>query len=102
MGPLVDKIILGLFLFSFSLRNCIVHVANLTPLFNANKPTPFTCASFFIEIHEWQMLFVGNPLEEKHSAEGNWRDEAIRRLPRLKKLDGEFFRLQVVNKLTER
>lgn len=48
------------------------------------------------------MLFVGNPLEEKHSAEGNWRDEAIKRLPRLKKLDGEFLRLQVVNKLTER
>lgn len=51
---------------------------------------------------EWQMLFVGNPLEEKHSAEGNWRDEAIKRLPRLKKLDGEFSRLQVVNKLAER
>jgi len=51
---------------------------------------------------EWQMLFVGNPLEEKHSAEGNWRDEAIKRLPRLKKLDGEFLRLQVVNKLAER
>ncbi|KAK2567498.1 Dynein axonemal light chain 1 [Acropora cervicornis] len=34
------------------------------------------------------LLFVGNPLEEKHSAEGNWRDEAIKRLPRLKKLDG--------------
>lgn len=48
------------------------------------------------------MLFVGNPLEEKHSAEGNWRDEAIKRLPRLKKLDGEFLRLQVVNKLAER
>ena len=38
---------------------------------------------------EW--LFAGNPLEEKHSAEGNWRDEAIKRLPRLKKLDGKNF-----------
>ena len=38
---------------------------------------------------EW--LFAGNPLEEKHSAEGNWRDEAIKRLPHLKKLDGKNF-----------
>jgi len=34
------------------------------------------------------LLFVGNPLEEKHSSEGTWRDEATKRLPRLKKLDG--------------
>ncbi|PAA75139.1 hypothetical protein BOX15_Mlig002838g1, partial [Macrostomum lignano] len=34
------------------------------------------------------LLFVGNPLEEKHSAEGNWRDEATKRLVRIKKLDG--------------
>lgn len=34
------------------------------------------------------LLFVGNPLEEKHSAEGNWREEATKRLPKLKKLDG--------------
>ena len=32
--------------------------------------------------------FTGNPLEEKHSAEGDWRDKAIARLPKLKKLDG--------------
>jgi len=34
------------------------------------------------------LLFVGNPLEEKHSADGDWRDQAIRRLPKIKKLDG--------------
>ncbi|XP_028678199.1 dynein axonemal light chain 1 [Erpetoichthys calabaricus] len=34
------------------------------------------------------LVFVGNPLEEKHSAEGNWSEEATRRLPKLKKLDG--------------
>ncbi|XP_035529206.1 dynein light chain 1, axonemal [Morone saxatilis] len=34
------------------------------------------------------LVFVGNPLEEKHSAEGNWMDEASKRLPSLKKLDG--------------
>ncbi len=31
---------------------------------------------------------TGNPLEEKHSAEGDWRDQVIRRLPKLSKLDG--------------
>ena len=31
---------------------------------------------------------LGNPLEEKHTAEGDWRDKATQRLPKLKKLDG--------------
>lgn len=35
------------------------------------------------------LVFVGNPLEEKHTAEGNWMDEACKRLPSLKKLDGK-------------
>lgn len=35
------------------------------------------------------LVFVGNPLEEKHSAEGNWIEEASKRVPKLKKLDGE-------------
>ncbi|XP_062888952.1 dynein axonemal light chain 1 [Mobula hypostoma] len=34
------------------------------------------------------LVFVGNPLEEKYSSEGTWVDEATRRLTRLKKLDG--------------
>ena len=34
------------------------------------------------------LLFVGNPLEEKHSLDGDWRDKALGRLPKLKKLDG--------------
>nr|XP_020464425.1 dynein light chain 1, axonemal isoform X1 [Monopterus albus] len=34
------------------------------------------------------LVFVGNPLQEKHSAEGNWLDEAQKRLPYLGKLDG--------------
>ncbi|XP_039905653.1 dynein light chain 1, axonemal [Simochromis diagramma] len=34
------------------------------------------------------LVFVGNPLEEKHSAEGTWMDEATKRLPGLRKLDG--------------
>ncbi|KAM3870849.1 dynein axonemal light chain 1 [Diretmus argenteus] len=34
------------------------------------------------------LVFVGNPLEEKYSSEGTWMDEASKRLPKLKKLDG--------------
>ncbi|XP_048047810.1 dynein axonemal light chain 1 [Megalobrama amblycephala] len=34
------------------------------------------------------LVFVGNPLEEKYSTEGNWLEEATKRLPKLKKLDG--------------
>ena len=34
------------------------------------------------------LLSLGNPLEEKHSGEGDWRDQVIKRLPKLKKLDG--------------
>ncbi|XP_011617263.1 dynein axonemal light chain 1 isoform X2 [Takifugu rubripes] len=34
------------------------------------------------------LVFVKNPLEEKHSAEGTWMEEACKRLPNLKKLDG--------------
>ncbi|XP_052009967.1 dynein axonemal light chain 1 isoform X2 [Xyrauchen texanus] len=34
------------------------------------------------------LVFVGNPLEEKHAADGNWIEEATKRLPKLKKLDG--------------
>ncbi|XP_045127208.1 dynein axonemal light chain 1-like [Portunus trituberculatus] len=35
-----------------------------------------------------ELNFVGNPLEEKHSAEGTWRSEVERKLTALKKLDG--------------
>ncbi|XP_028396043.1 dynein light chain 1, axonemal-like [Dendronephthya gigantea] len=35
-----------------------------------------------------ELILVGNPLEEKQTAEGTWRPEVIRRLPNLKKLDG--------------
>ncbi len=36
------------------------------------------------------LLFVGNPLEEKHTAEGDWRKQVATRLKTLKKLDGNF------------
>uniref|UniRef100_A0A8C3RP77 Dynein axonemal light chain 1 n=1 Tax=Chelydra serpentina TaxID=8475 RepID=A0A8C3RP77_CHESE len=37
------------------------------------------------------LVFVGNPLEEKYSADqqSSWVEEATKRVPRLKKLDGE-------------
>jgi len=35
-----------------------------------------------------ELLMVGNPLEEKHSAEGDWVEQVSARLPNLKKLDG--------------
>ena len=31
---------------------------------------------------------VGNPLEEKHSGEGDWRDMVAAKLKKLSKLDG--------------
>ncbi|XP_037069857.1 dynein light chain 1, axonemal-like [Pollicipes pollicipes] len=34
------------------------------------------------------LVFVGNPLEEKYALEGTWRDEAVKRLPNVKRLDG--------------
>ncbi|KAE8289577.1 Dynein light chain 1, axonemal [Larimichthys crocea] len=34
------------------------------------------------------LRFIGNPLEDKESAQGTWRDNVSKRLPRLKKLDG--------------
>ncbi|XP_035666532.1 dynein light chain 1, axonemal-like [Branchiostoma floridae] len=34
------------------------------------------------------LLFVGNPLEEKHQADGDWIEQATGKLPKLKKLDG--------------
>ena len=33
-------------------------------------------------------VYIGNPFEEKHSTEGDWRDQALKRLTKLKKLDG--------------
>ena len=33
-------------------------------------------------------MLTGNPLEEKHSSEGDWRDKALAKLPKLRKLDG--------------
>lgn len=51
------------------------------------------CVGEFVRLAELpclvDLVFVRNPLEEKHSAEGTWMDEACKRLPYLKKLDGK-------------
>lgn len=39
------------------------------------------------------LVFVGNPLQESHVSEGNWMEEACKKLPNLKKLDGEIVKL---------
>ncbi|XP_014910514.1 dynein axonemal light chain 1 isoform X1 [Poecilia latipinna] len=39
------------------------------------------------------LVFNGNPLQEKHAMEGSWMEEASKRLPNLKKLDGEINKL---------
>jgi len=35
-----------------------------------------------------ELNFVGNPLEESMTAAGTWRDDAAKKLVKLKKLDG--------------
>lgn len=39
------------------------------------------------------LVFVGNPLEEKHTAEGDWRKQVSTKLKHLKKLDGIKYRV---------
>ncbi|NWI63047.1 DNAL1 protein, partial [Todus mexicanus] len=34
------------------------------------------------------LVFVGNPLQEKYASDNNWIEEATKRVPNLKKLDG--------------
>lgn len=57
----------------------------------------FVAAAEFVRLADLPLLedlvFVGNPLEEKYSADqqSNWVEEATKRVPRLKKLDGELW-----------
>ena len=43
------------------------------------------------------LLFVGNPLEEKHTSEGDWRKLVAAKLKGLKKLDGNLSCLGNIN-----
>ena len=58
----------------------------ITPLlFHNSKKKLFQAVLPCLE----ELLFVGNPLEEKLSAIGTWRETVAEKLPKLKKLDGE-------------
>jgi dynein light chain 1 len=35
-----------------------------------------------------ELVFNGNPLEEKHSAEGDWLEKVSEKITSLKKIDG--------------
>lgn len=48
------------------------------------------------------LVFVGNPLQERHVSEGNWMEEACKKLPHLKKLDGEIVKLLFILKIMKR
>lgn len=56
----------------------------------------FVVAAEFVRLAELPLLedlvFVGNPLQEKYASDqkNNWIEEATKRVPKLKKLDGEF------------
>jgi hypothetical protein len=59
-------------------------------LFNINFQRIFSYVKFLkAELPQLEdLLFVGNPLEEKHTAEGDWRKQVAQKLKGLKKLDG--------------
>lgn len=68
---------------------CPFHVPHLVGVFT------FAVAAEFVRLAELPLLeelvFVGNPLQEKFAADQNsWIEEATKRVPNLKKLDGEF------------
>ena len=45
----------------------------------------------------WLSPVTGNPIQEKHESEGDWRDLATKKLPALKKLDGTYRMLSDAN-----
>lgn len=54
----------------------------------------FVVAAEFVRLAELpvleELVFVGNPLQEKFAADQHsWIEEATKRVPKLKKLDGE-------------
>lgn len=56
----------------------------------------FVVAAEFARLAELPLLedlvFVGNPLQEKYASDqkNSWIEEATKRVPKLKKLDGKF------------
>ncbi|TKS86153.1 Dynein light chain 1, axonemal [Collichthys lucidus] len=68
--------------------NCIAKITNLSSLKEFERLADLLCLE--------DLRFIGNPLEDKESAQGTWRDNVSKRLPRLKKLDGNLIIRQEV------
>lgn len=83
-----------LFMFALSLKGlCGAEV--LSMFHNLVGIFTFVVAAEFARLAELPLLedlvFVGNPLQEKYSSDqSSWIEEATKRVPKLKKLDGEF------------
>ena len=45
-------------------------------------------AGVYLSTSEGKLNIFGNPLEEKHSADGDWLDRVTKSLKALRKLDG--------------
>lgn len=54
------------------------------------------CANESTSVSTTVLSLIGNPLEEKHSADGDWRDKACDKLKKLKKLDGELVHNSII------
>lgn len=79
-----------LFVFALSLQG--TYGADvLSMLHNLVGVFTFVVAAEFVRLAELPLLedlvFVGNPLQEKNASD--WIEEATKRVPKLKKLDGE-------------
>lgn len=83
-----------LFMFALSLKGlCDADV--LSMFHDLVSVLIFVVAAEFVRLAELPLLedlvFVGNPLQEKYASDqNNWIEEATKRVPKLKKLDGEF------------
>lgn len=86
---------LMLFMFAWSLKRRFGEVV-LSMFHNLVGVFTFVVAAEFARLAELPLLedlvFVGNPLQEKYASDqkNNWIEEATKRVPKLKKLDGEF------------
>uniref|UniRef100_A0A8D0FF82 Uncharacterized protein n=1 Tax=Strix occidentalis caurina TaxID=311401 RepID=A0A8D0FF82_STROC len=82
-----------LFMFALSLKGtCGADV--FSTFHNLVGVFTFVVAAEFVRLAELPLLedlvFVGNPLQEKYASDqkNNWIEEATKRVPTLKKLDG--------------
>lgn len=65
----------------------LAELPSLEDLLFVGEPMPGAIQLLFYSA-VLSLCLTGNPLEEKHSTDGDWREKALARLPKLKKLDG--------------